>query len=153
MKPTTTSNSVLVAIGVLVAVLVVVAVALALQPPKTFDADTPEGAAQRYYEAVLDGDDDLASTYMTEDLMDSCGREFRYFDKGEDARIVIVGSKIEDDRAELDVAIEVSYGEGPFGGGSYDRDETVRLVRHGDRWLIDEETWPMDRYGCGAFEG
>ncbi|MEE8457497.1 MAG: hypothetical protein V3S28_05565 [Acidimicrobiia bacterium] len=153
MKPTTTSNSVLVVIGVVVAVLVVVAVVLAVQPPKTFDTDTPEGAVQRYYEAVLDGDDDLASTYMTEDLNESCGREFRYFDKGEDARIVIVASRIEDDRAELDVTIEVSYGDGPFGGGSYDQDETVRLERHGDRWLISEPTWPMDRYGCGEFEG
>jgi hypothetical protein len=153
MKPTTTSNSVLVVIGVVVAVLVVVAVVLAIQPPKTFDADTPEGAAQRYYEAVLDGDDDLASTYMTEDLNESCGREFRYLDKGEDARIVIVASEIEDDRAELDVTIEVSYGEGPFGGGSYDQDETLRLERHGDLWLIMEPTWPMDRFGCGEFEG
>jgi hypothetical protein len=153
MKPKTTSNSVMLAIGAFVAILVAAAVVLAIQPPKSFDADTPEGAAQRYYNAVLDGDDDLASTYMTDDLNDSCGREFRYFDKGEDARIVIVSSTIEDEQAELEVTIELSYGDGPFGGGSYDQDETMRLERHGDRWLITEPTWPMDRYGCGKFEG
>ncbi len=153
MKPKTTSNSVLLAIGAFVAILVAVAVVLAIQPPKTFDADTPEGAAQRYYKAALDGEDDLAFTYMTEDLKESCGGELRYFDKGEDARIVIVSSTIEGDRAKLEVTIEVSYGDGPFGGGSYDRDETLRLERQNDRWLITEPTWPMDRYGCGAFEG
>jgi hypothetical protein len=153
MKPKATSNSVLLAIGVFVAILVAAAVVLAIQPPATLDADTPEGAAQRYYKAVLDGDDDLAFTYMTDDLKDSCGQELQYFDKGEDARIVIVASTIEDEQAELEVTIEVTYGDGPFGRDSYDRDETMRLERHGDRWLITEPTWPMDRYGCAEVEG
>lgn len=153
MKSRTTSNSVLIAIGVFVAILVVVAVVLAVQPTRTFDADTPEGAAQGYYEAMLDGDEELASTYMTEELKDSCEGRFRYVDEGEDARIVITGTEIRDDRAQLDVMIEVSYGDGPFDGGSYDQDEKVMLELHGDRWLISDPTWPMDRYGCGGFEG
>lgn len=148
-----TSSIALAVIGGIVALLVVVAVILAIQPPATFDPDTPEGAAQGYYEAVLDGENELAFTYLTEELRDDCDDEFWWHNESEDARIVITRSEIEGDRAELDVTIEVSYGDGPFGGGSYSQDETVKLELHGDRWLISAPTWPMDRYGCGLVEG
>ena len=153
MKSNKTSNSVLVAIGVFVALLVVAAIVLAIQPPTTFDPATPEGAAQGYYEAILDGDDELAFTYLTEELRDECDGEFWWRDESEDARIVITRSEINGDRAELGVTIEISYGDGPFGGGSYDQKETLAFELQGDRWLISEPTWPMDRYGCGLVEG
>ena len=61
---------------------------------------------------------------------------------------MIVRSVVDGDSAELDVRIEIAYGGGPFGGGSYDQEESVELERHGDRWLISQATWPMDRYAC-----
>ncbi|GMQ94852.1 MAG: hypothetical protein BMS9Abin12_2362 [Acidimicrobiia bacterium] len=152
MKAKTSSNTVLTAIGVAVALLIVVAVVLALRPPEEFDPGTPEGAAQGYYQAILDGDEDLASTYMTEELRASCNGRFWYYEDGEDARIVITRSEGNGSDAELDVTIEVSYGEGPF-GGSYDQNETLVLEHRGNRWLISEPTWPMDVYACNGPEG
>lgn len=153
MKAKPTSNSVLMIIGAFVALLLVVAVVLAIQPPKTFDPLTPEGTVQGYYEAVLDEDYELAFTFLTEEARDSCELDFWYLRRDEDVRIVIVGSEIADERAELDVTIEVFYGEGPFNGGSYSEDETVRLELRGDLWLISEPTWPMDRFACEKNEG
>ena len=146
------SNTILAAIGTVVGVLVIVGVILALQPPPKFDPGTPEAAAQGYYEAVLDDDDELAASYMTDELKRDCNGEFWYRDTSSGARIVITRSEVDGERAELDVTIETSYGEGPFGGGSYDQDETVVLELRGDRWLISEPTWPMDEYRCRRVE-
>lgn len=148
MGSATRSRTVLLVVGSLVGLLVAVAVVLALQPPPVFDASTPEGAAQGYYQALLDGDEELAATYMTEELQQACDGGFWYYDRRKDARIVIVRSVVDGDSAELDVRIEIAYGGGPFGGGSYDQEESVELERHGDRWLISQATWPMDRYAC-----
>lgn len=148
MKSPTRSRTVLLVVGSLVGLLVVVAIVLALQPPPVFDPSTPEGAAQGYYQALLDGDEDLARTFMTEDLQKACDRSFTFYNKEDDTRVVITRTEIDGDRAELDIGIEIAYGGGPFGGGSYDQDETVELELHGDRWLISEPTWPMDRYAC-----
>lgn len=148
MKSQTRSSSILTAIGLLVAVLVVVAVVLALRPTEVFDPTTPEGTAQGYYEAVIDGDENLAFSYTTEELREACGGTFGFYEEGEDARIVITDSDTRGDTTRLDVVIEVQYGENPFSAGSYKRDETITMERRGDRWLISKPTWPMYQYQC-----
>lgn len=148
MKPTVGSRTILLGIGSLVGLLIAVAVFFALQPSPTFEPSTPEGAAQGYYQALLDGDADLARSYMTVELQGTCEGPFRWYNEEDDTRIVITRTEIEGDRAELDVNITITYGEGPFGGGSYGEDDIVVLERRGNRWLISEPTWPMDRYGC-----
>jgi hypothetical protein len=144
-----TSNTVLVAIGVAVALLVVVAVAFALQPPKQFDPNTPEGTAQGYFQAINDGDLDLAQTFMTAELRAACDGEWWFYERGPASRVVITDTSIEADTARVKVDITVSYGEGPFDGGSYDEDETLTMERKRDFWLISKPTWPMDPYACG----
>jgi hypothetical protein len=140
-----TSRAALVAIGVVIALLVVVAVVFAIVPPPQFDPDTPEGTIQGYFQAVNDGDLSRATTYLTDELAATCD-----FDRWlpETGSVVIMDVSIDGDEAVVDVRISVSYGEGPFNGGSYDENERVVMERIGDRWLISKPLWPMDIYAC-----
>lgn len=148
-----TSNIVLVVIAVMVAVLVAVAVVFALQPPTEFDPNTPEGTAQGYFRAVNDGDQDLAETFMTDELRTKCHWEWWFRDATESSRVVITDTEIEGDSASVSVAITVSYGEEPFGGSSYDEKQVMAMERAGDSWLISAPVWPMDPYACENLEG
>lgn len=142
------SNTVLVAIGIVVVLLIGVAVIFSLQPPPTFDPGTPEPTAQGYFQAISDGDEDLAESYMTDDLARACSGQWHFYEMRGNHSVVITSSEIDGDTAKLRVTIRVSYGDGPFGGGSYDQDETLTMERHGDVWLIAKPVWPMDRYAC-----
>ena len=147
------SRLVLIAIGVSVVVLVGVAVVIALQPPPVLDPATPEGTAQRYFQAVNGGDADLVASYVTDDVNDRCGNfvrleELRRHDQNETASVSIVRTEIDGDDAEVEVTITVTYGEDPFSAGSDTFDETLVMRYQGDRWLISEPAWPWDRYSC-----
>ena len=148
-----TSNTVLLAIGVVVALLVVVAVVFALQPPEQFDPTTPEGTAQGYFQAINDGDEDLAQTFMTDELREVCDGVWWYHERGAASRVVITNTEIDGDTARVKVSITVSYGEGPFDGGSYGEDEILTMEHEGNTWLISKPTWPMDPYACGERGG
>lgn len=153
MTQRNTSNTVLAGIGVVVALLVVVAVVFALQPPTQFDPTTPEGTAQGYFEAINERDEDLAQTFMTDELRLACDGEWWFYERGAASRVVIADTTIDGNTARVKVNISVSYGEGPFSGGSYDQDETLVMVHEGDLWLISKPTWPMDPYACGERSG
>ena len=140
------SRRILVVIGALVGVLIGVAVLLALRPPPQFDPATPEGTAQGYFQAVLDGDEDLVFGYLTKALGDRCDvGEMRHVTPDE-ARVVITRTEVDGAGAELEVEITETYGEGPFDAGSFTFDETLVMERHGDRWLIAEIPWPIHIY-------
>jgi hypothetical protein len=147
MRTDQRSRTILVVIGTLVVVLIGVAVVLALRPPPQFDAATPEGTAQGYFQAVLDGDEDLAFGYLTETLRDRCETgEMRHVTP-DGARVVITRTEIDGADAALEVEITETYREGPiFDIGSYPFDETLVMERHGDRWLITEMPWPIHVY-------
>jgi hypothetical protein len=142
----TTDSSVrriLVVLGALAVVLVGVAVVLALRPVPQLAADSPEGTVQRYFQAVLDGDDDLAFDHLTEALRARCdGGGIRRLGL-DDARVVITRTEVEGALAEVGVEITETYGEGPFGVDSHSFDEILVLERHGERWLITESPWPV----------
>ena len=146
MKTDQRSRRILVVIGALVGVLIGVAVVLAVRPPPEFDPVTPEGTAQGYFRAVLDGDEDLAFGYLTEALRDRCDTgEMRHVTPDE-ARVVITRSEVGGADAELEVEITETYGEGPFDAGSYTFDETLVMEHHSDGWLIAEMPWPIHIY-------
>ena len=153
MTQRNTSNTVLVVIGVVIALLVVVAVVFALQPPTQFDPATPEGTAQGYFAAINESDEDLAQTFMTDELREACDAEWWYHERGAASRVVITNTEIDGDTARVKVNISVSYGDGPFDGGSYDEDETLTMEHKGEFWLISKPAWPMDPYACGERGG
>jgi hypothetical protein len=144
------SNTILILVGASVALLVAVSIFFALQPPRQFDPDSPQGTAQGYFQAINDGDEDLATSFLTDDLRERCDGEWQFRDFESANRVVITDTKIDGDAATVRVAITVSYGDDPFGGGSYENDETIKMVRIGDVWLISKRTWPMDAYACNG---
>lgn len=149
MERGATSSVILIAIGATAALLVVVAVFFALQPPTEFDPNSPEGTAQGYFRAINDRDDEGAESFMTDDLRQSCDDHWWYDDLESTSRVVITDTTIDGDTARVDVDITVSYGDEPFGGGSYDQSETISMERVRGAWLISKPAWPMDRYACG----
>jgi hypothetical protein len=129
-------------IGVAVIALLVIAIVLAVQPTPQLDPASPEGTVQRYFQAVLDGDDELASSYLTSDLGDRCGAsEFRHR-SDEDLGVVIVDTEARGDQVRVDVEITETYGSDPFGDSSYTFQETFILKEEAGRWLIAERPWP-----------
>ncbi|MEN8114776.1 MAG: hypothetical protein ABFS21_10360 [Actinomycetota bacterium] len=139
------SRIVLIVIAAVTVVLVAVAIVVALQPTEELDPSTPEGTAQRFYQAVLDGDEDLAATYFAEDFTGDCPREdFEYYGP-ESFRVVIADTEISGDEAKVDVVITETWGEGPF-RDSHTFDETLHMTRSGDGWLITRTPWPVEIY-------
>ena len=147
MDPNARSRRTLVGIAVAVGVLIVLAVALALQPPHEFDPGSPEGTAQGYFRAVLDGDQDRAADYLTGALRDGCSTAPVRHSSRDAARVVITRSEIDGADAELEVRITESHGDSPFDTGSYSFDGTLVMEKHGDRWLIAETPWPF-HFSC-----
>ena len=146
MKMDRHSRTVLMVIGAFAVVLIAVAIVVAIQPPETFDPGTPEGTAQAYYQAILDGDEDLALSYLDEDLMASCPtQDLRYFTP-DNARVVIERTEIDGDEARVDVVVTETWGEGPFGGGSDVFDETLIMTQDDDVWVITRIPWPVDMF-------
>src|SRR5690606_12186391 len=105
-----------------------------------------EGAVQAYLRAVIDDDHDAADAYLDPaadcDWADA-GRVGR-----DVARAVLVDSEIENGEAVVRVEIVHATGGGPFDVVEFTEDETFRLVRHDDRWLITGSPWPF--YLCGS---
>jgi hypothetical protein len=140
------SRIVLTVIGTVTVALIAVAIVIAVQPPETLDPGTPEGSAQAYYQAILDGDEDLALSYVDEDLVSNCSTHDLTYFTPDSARVVIERTEIDGDTATVDVVITETGGEGPFGGGSNTFDETLVMTRSGDIWVISRAPWPIDLF-------
>ena len=98
-----------------------------------FPPDSPEATVQTFLQSVADGEPD--TTVLAGDCDD--GR----LDIGDAGlRVVITDAAVSGDTATIDVRITERYG-GPFGDG-YNHDETYRLVRTADGWLIEQFDWP-----------
>jgi hypothetical protein len=137
------SRIALVVIGSAAVILIGVAVVVAVQPPREFDPGTPERTAQAYYQALLDGDEDLALSYLDEELLTGCPRHELGYVTPDSARVVIAKTEIDGDGASVDVVITETWGEDPFGGGSNTFDETLIMTRSGATWLISRMPWPV----------
>jgi hypothetical protein len=140
------SRIALMVIGAITVVLIAVAIVIAVQPPETFDPGTPEGTAQAYYQAIIDGDEDLALSFLTEELLSNCSTHDLTYFTPDSARVVIEQTEIDADEARVDVVITETWGEGPFGGGSNTFDETLIMIRSGETWVISRMPWPVDMF-------
>ncbi len=109
--------------------------------PAPLDPTTPEGAVQAYSTAVIDGDRDAATALLTRDNRENCERIEP--SPAMDVRITLVSTKVTGDRAVVRVSIANDYGSGPFGGSSYETDDSFVLVREGGDWRIDTAPWQL----------
>jgi hypothetical protein len=133
----------LVVILSVIAVLVVASVAAVLSrgEPALLDESTPEGVVQRYASAVIDGDEATAATYLTEQALTRC--EPYPFQDDAERRVTLRSTEVFGDTADVDVAITMSYGVGPFGMDEYRTDATFDLVLVDGVWKIDSMPWEL----------
>lgn len=112
-----------------------------------FGPATPEGTAQGYLQAMLDGDHRGALDYLTPELREACRAEARRAWVPESARVALAATLVEGDHAEVDVVITELDAPSPFEPGDlHSVDVTLVMERSGDGWSISERPWPM--WGC-----
>lgn len=132
------SNFVLVVIAALVVVALIVSfVAINLLGPTEYDAETPEGAVQRYAAALFDGDVEQAMTYLSPKVDADCRNRIRDFEPGRE-RMVLLGTKGVTNGTEVQVRVIRSSGRNdPFADGRYERTAEFVLNEYNGEWLID----------------
>jgi len=126
-------------IGVLV--LVALIVVFTRGQPAQLDAGTPGGVVQRYSAAVLDGDEELAAEYLTEDALADCDGSSSAIT--EDIRVTLLGTEERASSADVRVSIVTSYDDGLFGPNEYTTDDTFDLVTVDGDWMIDQAPWQL----------
>lgn len=131
--------------AIVVAVIVVGAalVALTRSEPTMLDPATPEGTAQRYVQAVLDGDDIAARDLLVDEDCEIVGPHYY---GNETVRARLMHSRITGDRAIVDIELIHSGGDPLFGGYSYEDRAQIELERTADGWRVDPDSWPY--YPC-----
>ena len=132
-------------IGVLVVTAIAVAAVLsAVRSTPDLDPTTPEGVAQAFYRAILDGDDTAALLLMTPALRERCdGQHFRGFYYSESVRVVLTGTDISSDEARVDVEIDRVSDPSPFDIEGYSSRERLTMTKTDGGWEIAEAPWPF----------
>lgn len=135
-RPDRTLLVVMIAVAALVVVALIVVFTRGGAVP--IDEATPAGVVQRYTEAVIDGDEQVARSYLTEDVRADCERiETGAFD---DVRVTLVATTEREGTADVHVSIVTTSG-GLFGPSEYREDANFGLVREGSDWLIETTPW------------
>lgn len=107
------------------------------------DPGTPEGTAQGYLRAVVDGDRREALEYLTPELREACRHPAGRMWVPESARITLAGTHVDGSSAEVDVVV-TRFGEpGLFGATADSHDVTLYLERSGEGWAIATAPWPL----------
>ena len=130
--------------AIVVAVIVVGAalVALTRSEPAMLDPATPEGTAQRYVQAVLDGNHATAESLL---LDDDCDVGPRYYGD-QTVRARLIDSTTTGDTAVVDIELAFSGGDPLFGGYGYTESAQIELESTGEGWKVDPDSWPY--YPC-----
>ncbi len=139
--PTSPARRTLIAILASIAVVVIIALIVVFTrgTPALLDESTPEGVVQRYSVAVIDGDDEAALGYLSDDAKEKCGRVDNTVDSG--IRVTLDSTVLRGDSANVTVLIS-RYDGGPF-GSEYSYEETFRLVKDGDSWRVETAPWEL----------
>lgn len=126
--------------AIVVAVIVIGAalVALTRSEPATLDPTTPEGTAQQYVQAVLDGDNATAKSLLLEE---NCDVDPRYFGD-QTVRARLVDSTTDGATAVVDIELIYSGGDPLFGGYGYEERAQIELEMTADGWRVDPDSWP-----------
>ncbi len=140
------SRSVLI-VGAGIATLIALAIVVVLAVPKgptAYDPGTPEAAFQAFYQTYEAGDVEGAYGLLGSSVKGQLSlTEYRRLDaehawqRDQDRRVVLLGTDVTGDRANLRLRID-QFSSGGLGGNRYAEERTIRLVREDGAWLIDE---------------
>ncbi len=142
------------ALGVLVLIAVVAAVLTSNDQPDLRPEDTPEGVVQRYVQALIDNDMDMAYTYLSSELKESCAlsdwqQQARQPFRLDESQVLL---KEVIDYADGDAGVTVTITQfrapEPFELTPRDSsfDQTFRLKTQDDgSWRFSRLPWPVFR--------
>jgi hypothetical protein len=68
--------------------------------------------------------------------------------RDQDRRVLLLGADLIGDRANLRLRID-EFSQGGLGGNRYSSERTIRLVREGGVWLIDEPIVGIENVAYG----
>lgn len=147
MKP---ERVLLLLVAGIVVLAVVAGVVSALRPVSEFEPGTPEATVQAFLQAVFEGDEETAESYLASDSRcDASDIERARAD--DSSRVVLRESDIEDGRARVTVEIVSSRDGGPFDVDEYSRRRTFDLVQESGEWRLEEAPWPL--FSCRGADG
>ncbi len=137
-----------VVLSVIVALVVVAitgaAVLSVLRPAPDLDPWTPEGVAQAYYQAILDGEEADALALMSPEIQQRCrDRDFRFFFVANSGRVVLTSTEVREGRAEVEVEIDKVSDPSLFDLESYSTHERLVMTETATGWPISEVPWPF----------
>ena len=140
----------LIGTGATVAVLAVVSVLVALAAGGSGDPlpeDSPEGAVQRYLQAVERGDYAAAHALLGGELRGECGveelRDQSRWQRDSEERVILVGTEELGEQTVVTVSVSQVRSDGLFtvGESSYQRD--YYLERQDGAWRFASLPWPL----------
>lgn len=138
----TRPNLVLAAVaGVVVILAVIAGVLTATREPPDLDPTTPDGTAQLFVLAVIDGDDEEAVGYLDPAL--GCTVPMPEVYRPTRISLAVADTKIRGDAATVVLDI-TEHGSGFL--DSYTHREVLELRADGDGWILTGHPWPV--YSC-----
>ncbi len=113
--------------------------------PVELEPGSPEAAVQAYLDAVVDRDSDAAVDMLAAGT--SCTAEdFDNAYVGEDVHVSLREVRVLGETARVDVVI--TTGSGEIIPTKWSEQQTFRLRRTGDEWLLSGTPWPI--FECGV---
>lgn len=138
------SRLILVGIGAVVLVaLIAGAVAGAMRDPLQLDADSPEGAVQRYVQTVIDRDLDEAAGFMSEDLREECRQELVAAWVPENLTVTLEDVERGEGSATVVLEMRETRNGVLMGPSEFSFEQRFRLEQSGGAWVISEPPWPV----------
>lgn len=145
-QPAAGSRTPLILLGsILLLVVVALVVVLTRGPATLTDPGSPEGVVQSYVTALLAGDKESAAGLLSSEATSECHAN-AFLDAGLDdgnLRVGLVATTISGTNATVKVTISETMGNGPFGLGQSNYQDSFTLLKSGDTWLISAAPWPL----------
>lgn len=142
-QPAVKPDRTLVVILVVITALVVIALTVVLfrGAPAALSPDTPEGVAQAYSAAVIDGDIAAAEALLTPALQENCESVDNGIVRG--IRLTLVSTKLAGDTARVRVSVVTTDNGGLIGGMDYAQDDMFVLVKAQGSWAVETAPWQL----------
>lgn len=133
----------LIAAAAMGGLLVVAVLAVVFRPAvEELDPATPEGTVQRYVQALLDGNEQAAASFLRPSDEECEVFEPEFLDT---VRVTLVDVATHDGSSDVQVRITTAGGEPPFDRYESSSEGEFELIRSADgSWQIDQAPWPFE---------
>ncbi len=132
-----------VVVGAIALLAIAAGVLAAVRDVTEYDLATPEGTVQAYVSAVIDGDH-LTADGLLDDTVSCDLQDLDQYWVPDDTRVVLRGTRIDGDRADVRVGIARSTSGELFLASEQFERHTFRLEGGPGQWRITGQPWPLE---------